>query len=51
MFVAPDERDGEAYREFWASLNRGEFQSGEYQRVGKGGRKSGSRPPTIRSAI
>ena len=39
MFVSADERDGEAYRAFWAGLNAGEFQSGEYQRVGKGGRQ------------
>jgi methyl-accepting chemotaxis protein len=39
MFVAPDERNSEAYREFWASLNRGEFQSGEYRRLGRGGRE------------
>ena len=39
MFVAPAERDGSAYREFWASLNRGEFRSGEYKRFGKGGRE------------
>jgi methyl-accepting chemotaxis protein len=39
MFVQSDERGSEAYRAFWASLNRGEFQSGEYQRVGKGGRE------------
>ena len=38
MFVPPDERNSEAYREFWASLNRGEFQSGEYRRIGHGGR-------------
>ena len=38
MFVPPDERNSEAYREFWASLNRGEFQSGEYRRIGRGGR-------------
>jgi methyl-accepting chemotaxis protein len=38
MFVAAEEREGAAYREFWASLNRGEFQSGEYRRIGKGGR-------------
>ena len=38
MFVAPGEKESAAYREFWASLNRGEFQSGEYQRVGKDGR-------------
>ena len=27
-----------AYREFWAGLRAGEFQSGEYERVGKNGR-------------
>ena len=39
MFVPSDMRDGEAYRGFWANLNRGEFQSGEYERVGKGGKQ------------
>jgi methyl-accepting chemotaxis protein len=39
MFVVPAERDSSAYREFWASLNRGEFQSGEYKRIGKGGKE------------
>ena len=39
MFVAPGERDSAAYREFWASLNRGEFQSAEYKRFGKGGKE------------
>lgn len=39
MFVSNEERDGDAYRAFWAGLNAGEFQSGEYQRVGKGGRQ------------
>jgi methyl-accepting chemotaxis protein len=39
MFVAPAERDSAAYREFWASLNRGQFQSAEYKRYGKGGRE------------
>jgi methyl-accepting chemotaxis protein len=39
MFVPDDQRDSEAYRAFWAKLNTGEFQSGEYQRVGKGGRQ------------
>ena len=28
-----------AYREFWASLNRGQFQSAEYKRIGKGGKE------------
>jgi methyl-accepting chemotaxis protein len=39
MFVSPAERDSAAYREFWAKLNRGEYQAGEYKRVGKGGRE------------
>ncbi|WKA28656.1 methyl-accepting chemotaxis protein [Bradyrhizobium roseum] len=39
MFVPAGQRDGEAYRAFWAGLNRGEFQSGEYERVGKGGKQ------------
>jgi methyl-accepting chemotaxis protein len=39
MFVAPGERDSAAYRDFWASLNRGQFRSGEFKRLGKGGRE------------
>jgi methyl-accepting chemotaxis protein len=39
MFMPPEDRDGAAYREFWAALNRGEFQSGEYRRVGRGGKE------------
>jgi methyl-accepting chemotaxis protein len=39
MFVTPSERDSPGYREFWAKLNRGEFQSGEYKRVGKAGKE------------
>ena len=39
MFVAPAERDSSGYREFWAKLNRGEFQSAEYKRIGKGGKE------------
>jgi len=39
MFMPSDQRDGEAYRAFWASLNRGEFQSGEYRRIGKGSKE------------
>jgi methyl-accepting chemotaxis protein len=38
MFVDATERAGEGYRQFWAALNRGEFQAGEYKRVGKGGK-------------
>jgi methyl-accepting chemotaxis protein len=39
MFVSPSERDSAGYREFWATLNRSKFQSGEYKRVGKGGKE------------
>src|ERR1700754_2526608 len=39
MFVAPAEREGAAYREFWAKLNRGEFQAAQYKRFGKGGKE------------
>jgi methyl-accepting chemotaxis protein len=38
MFVEPSERDSPAYREFWAKLNRGEYQAAEYKRVGKNGK-------------
>ncbi|MGJ4972474.1 MULTISPECIES: PAS domain-containing methyl-accepting chemotaxis protein [unclassified Bradyrhizobium] len=39
MFVEPSERESAAYRDFWASLNRGQYQSAEYKRIGKGGRE------------
>jgi methyl-accepting chemotaxis protein len=39
LFMPHDQRDSDAYRTFWAKLNRGEFQSGEYERVGKGGKQ------------
>ena len=39
MFVPQAERDSAAYREFWAKLNRGEYQAGEYKRIGKGGKE------------
>jgi methyl-accepting chemotaxis protein len=39
MFVPQAERDSAAYREFWAALNRGEYQAAEYKRIGKGGKQ------------
>jgi methyl-accepting chemotaxis protein len=39
MFVQSSDRDGAAYREFWAALNRGEYQAGEYKRIGKAGKE------------
>lgn len=38
MFAEPELANSPAYSEFWAKLNRGEFDSGEYKRIGKGGR-------------
>jgi methyl-accepting chemotaxis protein len=39
MFVEPSERNSSAYREFWESLNRGQYQAAEYKRIAKGGRE------------
>ena len=36
MFVDDFERQQPQYKEFWAKLNRGEYQAGEYRRWGKG---------------
>jgi methyl-accepting chemotaxis protein len=39
MFVEESYRQSFEYTEFWAKLRRGEFHSGEYRRLGKGGRE------------
>ena len=39
MFVEPAYRESTAYREFWAKLNRGEYDAAEYKRIGKGGKE------------
>ncbi|WP_198028948.1 PAS domain S-box protein [Actinoplanes sp. N902-109] len=39
MFVEESEARGAQYRNFWQALSRGEFESGEYKRVAKGGRE------------
>jgi methyl-accepting chemotaxis protein len=39
LFVEPALRDSAAYTEFWAKLQAGEFQAGQFKRVGKGGRE------------
>ena len=39
MFVTEAEGVSPAYQAFWAALARGEFQSAEYLRIGKGGRE------------
>jgi len=39
MFVEPSHASSAEYRQMWESLRAGEFQAGEYQRVGKGGKE------------
>jgi methyl-accepting chemotaxis protein len=39
MFVDRDYRASDAYRQFWEKLRRGEFDSGQYRRIGKNGRE------------
>ncbi|MFJ2994879.1 methyl-accepting chemotaxis protein [Pandoraea sp. NPDC087047] len=39
LFCEPDYSASAAYRDFWAKLGRGEFDAGEYKRIGKGGRE------------
>jgi methyl-accepting chemotaxis protein len=39
MFVEPAYRQSLEYRLFWEKLARGEFESGQYKRIGKGGRE------------
>jgi len=39
MFVDDAYRQSGEYREFWAKLNRGEYQTAEYKRIGKGGKE------------
>lgn len=39
LFVEPWKRASTEYQAFWASLARGEYRSGEFRRVGKGGKE------------
>ncbi|NTB87642.1 PAS domain-containing methyl-accepting chemotaxis protein [Agrobacterium tumefaciens] len=39
LFVDPIEAATPEYAEFWARLNRGEFDRSQYKRIGKGGRE------------
>ena len=39
IFVDPDYRQSVAYRLFWEKLGRGEYDSGQYRRIAKGGRE------------
>ena len=39
MLIDPSYAKSAEYAQFWEALGRGEFQEGEYQRIGKGGRQ------------
>lgn len=39
MFVEPAYAQTAEYRAFWERLNRGEYDAGQYKRIGKGGRE------------
>ncbi len=39
MFVEPAFAAGTDYQRFWQELGKGKFQSGEYKRIGKGGKE------------
>jgi methyl-accepting chemotaxis protein len=39
VFCEPSYAQSPEYKDFWEKLNRGEFDSGEYMRIGKGGRE------------
>jgi methyl-accepting chemotaxis protein len=39
IFAEPAYAASAEYRDFWVRLNRGEYQTGEYKRFGKGGRE------------
>ncbi|GLH81192.1 hypothetical protein SSBR45G_61010 [Bradyrhizobium sp. SSBR45G] len=39
MFVDPAYRQSAEYRQFWDKLARGEYDAGQYKRIGKGGRE------------
>lgn len=39
IFAEPAYRSSHDYRAFWEKLNRGEFDSGQYKRLGKGGKE------------
>jgi methyl-accepting chemotaxis protein len=38
MFADTENKNSHEYRQFWETLNRGEYQAAEYKRIGKGGK-------------
>ncbi len=51
MFVDPVYRASHEYTSFWQKLGRGEFDAGQYKRIGKGGKEVWIRRATIRFSI
>jgi len=39
MFVNESERTSSSYQQFWANLNQGKYQAGEFKRIGRGGKE------------
>jgi methyl-accepting chemotaxis protein len=39
MFVEPGVKNSIEYRQFWETLNKGEYQAAEYKRIGKDGKE------------
>jgi methyl-accepting chemotaxis protein len=39
LFATPEYKVSEEYQQFWEALNRGEFTSGEVERIGKNGKE------------
>jgi len=39
LFVTPEYAGSPEYRSFWAALGRGEFQAGQFRRIGKSGKE------------
>ena len=39
IFAEPGYAETPEYKQFWAKLNRGEYDAGEYRRIGKGGKE------------
>ncbi len=39
LFIEAGVRETAEYKQFWQNLNKGDFDSGEYKRIGKGGKE------------
>ncbi|MEC4087842.1 PAS domain S-box protein [Pseudoalteromonas rubra] len=39
MFATPEQAQSNEYQQFWAQLNRGEFDAGQYMRIAKNGQE------------